>query len=63
MKILITGAFGNLGSNTLHYLLKTDHHVTCFDLLTKNNKKQAKRFLKIKDFDVFWGDISDAQLL
>lgn len=35
MKILLTGAFGNLGMSTLHELLRQGHHVRCF--VTRRN--------------------------
>ncbi|MBY9000465.1 MAG: NAD(P)-dependent oxidoreductase [Candidatus Heimdallarchaeota archaeon] len=63
MKVLITGAFGNLGLSALHYLLKTDHLITCLDLHTKRNKKQSRRFLKIKNFNIVWGDIRDVHFV
>lgn len=55
MKILVTGAFGNIGTNTLVELLKRGHQVSAFDLKTKPNKRRLMRFRgKVQ---VFWGDI------
>lgn len=55
MKVLVTGAFGNIGLSALEELLKAGHEVTCFDLPSKANLKTARRFKgKIK---VVWGDI------
>ena len=55
MKVLITGAFGNLGGNATKKLLEKGHQVRCFDIKTKANEKRAgKRGDKI---EVVWGDI------
>jgi nucleoside-diphosphate-sugar epimerase len=55
MKVLITGAFGNLGSNATKRLLEQDHQVKCFDIKTKANEKKAG---KLRDkVEVAWGDI------
>jgi len=55
MKVLITGALGNLGGNATKRLLEQGHQVRCFDIKTKANEKKAG---KIRDkVDIFWGDI------
>ncbi|MCD6518595.1 MAG: NAD(P)-dependent oxidoreductase [Anaerolineae bacterium] len=55
MKVLLTGAFGNIGTSALEELLKKGHEVRCFDLRTKANEKIAKKYEgKIQ---VFWGDL------
>ncbi len=55
MKVLLTGAFGNVGSNVLQHLIEQKHHVTCFDIRTRANARAANR-LKGKA-DVVWGDL------
>jgi len=55
MKVLITGALGNLGSNATIKLLEQGHQARCFDVRTKaNEKKAAKLGNKV---EIFWGDI------
>ena len=55
MKVLITGAFGNLGGNATRRLLEQGHQVRCFDIKTKANEKKAG---KLRDkVEVAWGDI------
>ncbi len=55
-RILLTGAFGNLGKYTLDELLRRGHEVTCFDLPTKANRKHAYRYQeKVR---LVWGDIT-----
>jgi nucleoside-diphosphate-sugar epimerase len=55
MKVLLTGAFGNVGSNTLEALVEQNHRVTCFDIKTKATAKSAKRFQD--KVDIIWGDL------
>lgn len=52
MKILVTGAFGNIGEFLIEELLKRRHDVRCFVLPGK--KTAAKKF---KGIEVFYGDI------
>jgi UDP-glucose 4-epimerase len=42
MKVLLTGAFGNIGTSTLEELIKGGHQVRCFDLKTKTNLRRAR---------------------
>ena len=39
MNVLLTGAFGNVGTSALTELLKQGHRVRCFDLRTKASEK------------------------
>ncbi len=55
MRVLVTGAFGNVGQSAVGALLKTGHQVTCFDVKTRANAKAARRLGK--DVTVKWGDI------
>jgi nucleoside-diphosphate-sugar epimerase len=60
-KILLTGAFGNVGSSTLNELVKHDHHIRCFDIPTKKNKKKAKQYKDFQDkIEIFWGDLRNS---
>lgn len=58
MKILVTGAFGNLGIRTVKRLIDNGHEVTSFDLDTAKNIKNSKKF---KDLKKIWGDTRDRQ--
>lgn len=55
MNILITGAFGNIGTNTLRALQGRGHRVRCFDLPTRVNHRLAVQHAM--DCEVVWGDI------
>jgi nucleoside-diphosphate-sugar epimerase len=56
MRILLTGAFGNVGSHTLPELLRRGHEVRCFDRLTTANRRMAKQF----GVETVWGDVADS---
>ena len=63
MKVLLTGAFGNIGESTLIALLERDHTVTCFDIETKENKDVWKRSRKLGSFSTVWGNIRDFEVV
>jgi UDP-glucose 4-epimerase len=56
MKVLLTGAFGNIGHETVKHLLKQGHQVRCLDLDTKANRLKARKF-KGK-VEIVWADIT-----
>ena len=58
MKILLTGAFGNIGFSTLQELLKQGQRVRCFDLPAKDNRKKAAQVAG--KAEIIWGDIRSA---
>lgn len=60
MKVLITGAFGNLGLMCVHQALALGYEVKCFDLKTDKNAKQAAQFPSIT---TIFGDIRDPSVL
>ncbi|MFX1590176.1 MAG: NAD-dependent epimerase/dehydratase family protein [Promethearchaeota archaeon] len=55
MKVLLTGAFGNVGLSTLTELIKLNYYVRAFDLKTKKNQRIVNKYKNI--IDVFWGDL------
>ncbi len=59
MKILLTGAFGNLGSLVIEELLDRNHDVAAFDVASKTNRKVAKGIGDHPNLEVVWGDIRD----
>lgn len=59
MRVLLTGAFGNVGMSSLRELLRRGHQVTCFDLETKANRRVAAKFGgRIR---VVWGDLRNRE--
>lgn len=63
MKVLLTGAFGNIGKSTLEELARREHVVRCFDVPTKSNQKAAQRYSEMfgKQIEVMWGDLRRPQ--
>jgi len=55
MKILLTGAFGNMGMSTLQELLSQGHQVRCFVSQRKVHQRTARRFAG--KIELFQGDI------
>ncbi|MBN1429002.1 MAG: SDR family NAD(P)-dependent oxidoreductase [Anaerolineae bacterium] len=55
MKVLLTGAFGNIGTSALEELTKRGHQVRCFDVKTKANEKTARKYAGQVEFR--WGDL------
>jgi short-subunit dehydrogenase len=55
VNVLLTGAFGNVGSSALDELVKRGHKVRCFDLRTRANEKAVRRFED--QIEVVWGDL------
>jgi len=57
MKVLLTGALGNVGLSTLEALLEEGHDVVAFDLESPKTRKLASRLDgRVR---VVWGDITD----
>jgi UDP-glucose 4-epimerase len=58
MKILITGAFGNIGSAVIKEAYKRNHKIIVFEIDNKKTRKTAERYRnKVKD--VVFGNIQD----
>ncbi len=58
MRILITGAFGNVGQAVLHEAQKKNHEIVVFELDNKRNRKLAKKYRNMVDTVIF-EDIRD----
>lgn len=59
MKILLTGAFGNVGKNALEALLARGHAVRTFDMPTRRNRETARRYAD--QSEAAWGDLRSPQ--
>lgn len=59
MKVLLTGAFGSLGSLVIDELLARKHQTIAFDVPSKANRKVARGFGDRPDLEIVWGDIRD----
>ena len=58
MKVLLTGAFGNMGPNVIEALLEKGHQVRCFDRKTEATQAKAQRYAS--RVEMVWGDLRDA---
>jgi len=63
MRVLLTGAFGNVGESTLLSLFESNHKIRCFDIETKVNQKKRKQLSKIGMFETIWGDVRDSDIV
>jgi len=61
MKVLLTGAFGNVGLSTLNELLKRDYQVRVFEIKNKKNRKIGKNYRK--KIEIYWGDLRDYEIV
>ncbi|MHA1947574.1 MAG: NAD-dependent epimerase/dehydratase family protein [Candidatus Hodarchaeales archaeon] len=60
-KILLTGAFGNIGESTLLALLEKKYDVRCFDIANETTRKQNSKLSQVGKFETIWGDITDKE--
>lgn len=58
-KILLTGAFGNVGVSTLTELQGRGHFIRCFDLPSEANRKIAGKLRGIDE--IVWGDLQETE--
>ena len=61
MKVLLTGALGNVGEYTLQSLLDEGHDVVTFELLTPAAQRRAAKFSD--RVQIIWGNITDPSSL
>lgn len=64
MKVLLTGAFGNIGTSALGELVKRGHAVRCLDVSTPANKRTARKVKRqvaresgSGSLEIVWGDL------
>ncbi|MBX5451158.1 NAD-dependent epimerase/dehydratase family protein [Thermogemmatispora sp.] len=65
MRVLVTGAFGNIGFSSVQELLRQGHAVRCFDLRTRRNEQKALQISREagERVTVQWGDIRQREAL
>lgn len=57
MKVLLTGAFGNVGKSTLTALIAVGYNVRVFDIDTSYNRKYARTYKDHPKVEIVWGDL------
>ncbi|MFW9923324.1 MAG: NAD-dependent epimerase/dehydratase family protein [Candidatus Thorarchaeota archaeon] len=62
MKVLLTGAFGNVGESALEILINRNYEVTCLDKSSLATRKVARRFRK-KVSKIYWTDIRNKKIV
>jgi UDP-glucose 4-epimerase len=60
-KIIVTGAFGNVGVNVIRELQKSDTEILAIDLETKRNLKTYNDLRKSGEFGVNWLDLTNSE--
>lgn len=61
MRVLLTGAFGMIGRETLSSLLAQGHQVCCVERKTRQSQRYASRLPR--HVEICWGDVRDPVLL
>jgi nucleoside-diphosphate-sugar epimerase len=59
-KVLLTGAFGNVGEYTLRALVEEGHDVVAFDVRSEETSAKASRLERELRFRTSWGDLADS---
>ena len=59
MRVLLTGAFGNVGLSTLKELIKKGYVVRAFDIKTRKNLKISKKYRG--KVEIIWGDLRNQE--
>ena len=57
MRILLTGAFGNVGLSLLKELLDRDHNVRILEIKNRKNLRISRKIQK--DVEIIWGNITN----
>jgi nucleoside-diphosphate-sugar epimerase len=58
--ILVTGAFGLVGTAVVRQLVEQGRHVVATDLDGTDNRKKARRLLRSGRVEVRWADLTDS---
>jgi len=57
MRVLVTGAFGNIGEGTVQQLLERGHRVRCFDVPSRRTFRKAANLER--QAEIVWGDLRE----
>ncbi len=62
IKVLLTGAFGNVGLSTIEELLKKGYLIRIFEVFNKKNSHLAKNYSN-PNIEIVWGDIRNYKMV
>lgn len=60
-RVLLTGAFGNVGANTLRHLCDQGHELFAFDRPDEKSEQRAADLGAAYEFTALWGDLRSAE--
>lgn len=63
MRVLVTGAFGNVGENAIISLLQKEYSIRCYDLKTPRAEKIQSALMQLGDFEIIWGDVRNLEIV
>ncbi len=61
MKVLVTGAFGNVGTYSVNELLRRGASVRCLDIPSRTSKRKARPYAH--KVEIYWGDIRSQEVV
>jgi nucleoside-diphosphate-sugar epimerase len=61
MKVLVTGAFGNVGTYAVDELLNRGASVRCLDIPSRTSKRKARPY--VQKVEIQWGDIRSPEVV
>lgn len=60
-RVFLTGAYGNVGANTIKHLADQGYEIICFDLRSRENETKARKLARRHRFKMAWGNLRDKQ--
>ena len=63
MRVLLVGAFGNLGTSCIRELSQNEDEIRCFCRKSRRSMIWYNIYRKKFNFEVYWGNILDRDLI
>ena len=60
-RVFLTGAYGNVGANTIKHLANQGYETICFDLRSRENEAKARKLARRHRMKMVWGNLRDRQ--
>lgn len=61
MTVLVSGAFGNVGSHVVEHLVAAGHRVTALDVRTPSSERRQAELATRRSFATSWTDLTDRE--